>query len=102
MLAMKLEYGHYLSNSFYVKQVQGIVAKSVTKTFQFIREIALPLIPLALLSVYRLKDATSRLCWYTALLFLAYYTTVEDIMNITFRIQMPVLVLLTNASLPAS
>ena len=100
-LIMKLAYGHALPNSFYVKQRHALSAWSLTMTGEFLLTVALPFIPLAMLSVYRIKDPAAALAWSAALLFLGYYLTVQPIMNHFYRFQMPALILLTYASLPA-
>jgi hypothetical protein len=93
-------YGSVLPNAFYVKQGYGSL-RSLKFTVSFLVQIALPYLPLAAYSVYRLKDSSSRYCWSAAALFTAYYITVTPQMNVLSRYQWPVLLLLIGAALPA-
>jgi len=79
----------------------GISRHSIESTVKFLALIALPYLPLAAYSVYRLKDAASRYCWHAAAAYTAYYLTVMPLMDVYSRYQWPILVLLTSASLPA-
>lgn len=100
-ILLQSAHGHFLPNSFYVKQTHGINQPSLIRTLWFLGTVALPFVPLAALSVYRVKDAAAVRSWYAALLLMGYYLTVTNTMNTMYRFQMPVLVLLTYAGLPA-
>jgi hypothetical protein len=93
-------YGTFLPNAFYVKQ-QVASSEGLTQTLKFWVTVALPYLPLAIYSVYRLKDNSSRYCCYAALVFSTYFFTVRPLMNTFSRYQWPILVLMTYASLPA-
>lgn len=93
-------YGTVLPNAFYVKQ-QCASLEGLKQTARFYLTLALPFVPLAAYSAYRLGDRGARCCWQVALLFSAYFLTVRPLMNTFSRYQWPVLLLLTYASLPA-
>jgi hypothetical protein len=93
-------YGAVLPNAFYVKQ-RYLSLGGVLHTVKFLASLALPYLPLAAYSTYRLKHPASRYCWAAAAVYTAYYLSVVPVMSVFSRYQWPVLVLLTYASLPA-
>ena len=93
-------YGDILPNSFYIKQTGFFSTASLRYTFLFVFTLALPYALMAGYSAFSIRDRTSRYMWFAAITYLVYYIAVKPLMNVLYRYQWPVLVLLTHASLP--
>lgn len=94
-------YGPSLPNPFYVKQGGGFHTDGLKQSVLFLATIAFPYVLMTVVAVFRLKNAQAKIAAVFALTFFAYFTTVRPLMNVIYRYQWPVLVLLTYASLPA-
>jgi len=93
-------YGDFLPNTFYAKQ-ELLNTAAVKRTVFFLITLALPSLVLTLYSAFHLKQRPALYVLIVSTVYLAYYLSVDPIMNVMSRYQWPFLILMTFASLPA-
>ncbi len=92
-------YGDMFPNTFYAKQ-EVLNISALTRTAFFIVTLALPFLIMSIFSMLSLKNKMSYFMFCSAAIYIAYYVTVDPIMNVLSRYQWPCLVLLTYSSIP--
>lgn len=93
-------YGDVLPNTFYAKQ-EVLNMEALVRTVFFIATLALPFLIMSMYAAFFLKNEMSGYMFFSAVIYLIYYLTVDPIMNAMSRYQWPCLVLVTYASIPA-
>lgn len=92
-------YGYPLPSAFYVKQGSGHIIKmsAVKMTIVFLLLSALPLVALIVSAKKAIIENKEQNLFIAALIaiYLLFYLTVEPLMNVAYRYQLPVLFLLT-------
>lgn len=99
LLLLNFWYGDVLPNTVYAKQ-EILNTEALARTVFFIVTLALPFLIMSRYAVFSLKNKTSYYMSFSAIVFIAYYVTVDPIMNVMSRYQWSGLVLLTYASIP--